>query len=616
MTLKIIILSLIFVLTSTKDDNHDFTIINSQSPIIHDQDFDISGTINSTEDDFSLPESKESSNSGLMSLEISGEDPFNSTKIDVQKFEDKIVLTTPYPKDEITLSSMNFDERITTADKNLFNEETTMKMVNEGLAVFMSTIPQRDEELLITTISTTTSSEKNKDDNLESMDMSDMEGDKSNEEKRKNISDDIQFDIGDDDQMDRKTNNNKIIIKNKSFDGVVDTTAAEDITIPFTVGDKIFTTEDPLEIKNIRIEENIESTSQSNIDPNSMEVRQSTIFIGPNDIQTTQMPTREKFVEKDEEMGDIFKIDNQAIFPETETPLLSTDDDNGKIAFISTSLKVTSKEEDEITTTSFPNTNNVTVLTSTVILPKILSITSKAEENNTNEFIQEVDFSKTTELPNKNELFGNSTNDKNTGAEVTLFNVIDSTTTEQTTTINMKDVEKVNKNISKEIIEGSVEKNVENININVNKPIEETSTITTVKSGEETLTEKEIETTTENIAIKVIKNLENESEKSKESKGNWDSSFLNNILSRDKKEFTYATIILCIFIFFVVFITTIIIIICKKKKENGMLRFTNSQTSSSISKIEEGMGYPGSYRSGDNNLTNETRMNNEKEVDL
>ncbi|CEF66093.1 Hypothetical protein SRAE_2000076300 [Strongyloides ratti] len=634
-----------------------------------ENDFDLSKNIKSNEEDFSLGDDKEEKNDkSSMSLELPEDDPFNVTTAfgESTKINENLKTLNQFNEISVTKNhSINIIETTPSTDKDHPNNDTTIKMINNGLDVLMRTTPANiNEESLITTSSF---KEGISNENPESIDKSDMALDISNEDNRqkdsnKTSSDDVQFDIGEEENNENV--NNKIIIKNNHStknNNIIDTTTAEDITIPFTMKDKFLTTEDPFEVRNVEVNNN-EEDKKSNEEINSMEVKQSTIFVGPTPTTTTpQLP----IINKDEDGGEIFIIDKtKEVFSDilTSTTKIIEDQNNNTLAQVSTSLTLTSTENDE-KTTYFPDSEEFTVLTSTIIIPKILSTTKELEETTTEDkklvtkLLQEVDFSMTTESTINNDT--SSSNDDtpknliksfNDGAITMTSNInSESQTTQFPESKNMTFNEDVIK--SKENVEGSVEKEenseiiISNINSHQTTLLTSTSESTTISIS--STSHQSTTITSDDIIEEVVKNFNKEIEKRKNLNN---TTFLSNIFSPTQEEIRHAIIFLSIFLFiFLLIIISIIIIVsclnidnflhmiriknniigwfldiydfirCKKRKENGMFRFSNSQTSTSIYKIEEGnngIGQTGNYNFNDNDHLNNSSFHDNRDVDL
>uniref|UniRef100_A0A0N5B304 SEA domain-containing protein n=1 Tax=Strongyloides papillosus TaxID=174720 RepID=A0A0N5B304_STREA len=637
------------------DDSMELTSSNEKRSL--ETQFDSSKNTKTTDDDFSLGEEKETSpKESEMSLEASEEDPFNkATQQPNEREKNNDVLTTnpldvTLPSSTTKINSLDMIEKITTADMDLFNDETTIKMVNEGLAFMMKTIPtniNNNQEDLITTSSP---KEIMNDRNLESDDKSDMFLDISNEDGKEKISskttrDDVQFDIGDEDS--NEDQNSKIVVKNDdqamNSSSVVDIKAAEDITIPFNAADTLLTTEDPIEAKNTKIHNILlnEEINGTESESNSMEVKQSTIFVGPS-ITTTHLP----ILNKEEDNSEVFVIDDdKGIFshvPTTISPHIE-EKSSETIAHLSTSLTVSSAEE---TSTKFPDSSEFTELTSTVIIPKILSTTLEPTEESIDDkvlttLIQEVDFSKTTEpsiiidvSSSKDDI---TTSNKIDAEIMTTINEL--LTTQFPEGENMTFDEKVIQ--SKENVEGDIKKannksdegddgiilNHEGVDLSTTTTTNSTSTTTTSSTTTTTTTPPTTISTTvslnetspttitpENIAIEIMKNLQSETA----NKTNEDNlTFAGFLFSTPISDYIIPIIIISSIIF-IIFIILLIYITCKKRKENGMLRFTNSQTSSTLSKIEEGvnMDHVNDYRYHDNSRVSVSSIPKDKDVNL
>uniref|UniRef100_A0A0K0G4C8 ShKT domain-containing protein n=1 Tax=Strongyloides venezuelensis TaxID=75913 RepID=A0A0K0G4C8_STRVS len=676
------------------DDSMELASTNEKRSL--ETKFDLSKNTKTTNDDFSLGEEKETSDkeSG-MSLEASDEDPLNKvTQQPKEQEKNNNVLTTnpldvTLPSSTTKINSLDIIEKITTADMDLFNDETTIKMVNEGLAFVMRTIPtniNNNQEDLITTSSP---KEIMNDRNLESDDKSDMSLDISNEDGKEKINnnttrDDVQFDIGDEDS--NEDQNSKIVVRNNdqvmNSSSVVDIQAAEDITVPFNAADAILTTEDPIEAKNNKIHNILlnEEINATESEPNSMEVKQSTIFVGPS-ITTTHLPLLNK---EEEEISEVFVVDeNKEVFSDvssTTSPHIE-EKNSETIAHLSTSLTVSSAEEKS---SSFPDSSEFTELTSTVIIPKILSTTLEPTDKSIDDrvmttLLQEVDFSKTTGPSIIDDVSSTKNNltTSNTIDEEIMTTINELLTTQFPEGENMTFDEKVIQ--SKENVEGDIKKannnsdedddegiilNHESINLSTTTTTNSTSTTTTSSTTTTTTTTTSSTTsltnisttialnetspitiTPENIAIEIIKNLQSEIA----NKTNEDNlTFAGFLFSTPISDYIIPIIIIISIIFIIIIILLLYITVsnididtflhiiriknniigffldiydflkCKKRKENGMLRFTNSQTSSTLSKIEEGvnMDHVNDYKYHDNSRVSVSSIPNEKDVNL
>lgn len=635
--------------------------------------FDLSKNSKSIEDDFSLGDEKEvtSSDKSGMSLEDTEDDPFNiSTTLAEQikntnnmeglSLVDETLLTTTHSMDRVDITP--------STNKGHSNDKaTTNNIINNESDILMKTTPENINNNKEDFITTSSSKEIVIKEIPESPDKSDMILDNSNEDSRQNNNtnktspDDVQFDIGEE-KSNEEDINSKIIIKNNNNlmknNNIIDTTTAEDITIPFTSNDQLSTTEDPFEVKIINPNDNEENKKISN-ESNSMEVKQSTIFVGPSITKPTTIPSL-----IDEDDGEVFTIDrSRKIFSDisSSTPSSINDKNDNILENITTSLILSSTEDSENVST-FPDSRETTILTSTVFVPKISLTTTEQLEGDKSEnetlstnIREEVDFTMTTESPTVNNMSLSIDNTPNNMTEAisagaTKVTLDENLTTQFPESKNMTFDDHIIK--SKENVEGSVENEEKKEVVTINWEESQSTTLSTSTSQILTtsipFTTKQTTTTvSEDIVKKVITQFNNEIEKRKKSN---DTISLSNIFPPTHEELKYTIICLAIFLFiFALIVVSVIIIVscfdidnfihmiriknniigwfldiydfirCKKRKENGMFRFTNSQTSSSICKIEEGsssMGQTGNYKFNDDSNLNDPSFHKKQNVDL